>query len=118
MSADFEAVPQFESFGFSSIPFDFCGCGIEPKMPRIVKTNRRKNQNYEIENLDKMIKLPGHFDKLLELLPEETENGKFSKRSMICETKLILAHMPCKEWNKKKLFNFCSPGLFAMIFIL
>ncbi|CAG5105358.1 Oidioi.mRNA.OKI2018_I69.chr1.g2059.t1.cds [Oikopleura dioica] len=71
-------------------------------MPRIVKTNRRKTQNYEIENLDKMIKLPGHFDKLLDLLPEETEN----------------AHMPCEEWNKKKLFNFCSPGLFAMIFLL
>jgi len=44
-------------------------------MPRVIKTNRRKLPYAGESQRDKMIKLPGNFDKLLEILPTDQTPG-------------------------------------------
>ena len=44
-------------------------------MPRVIKTNWRNIPQLEQSKRDSMIKLPGNFDKLLQILPEDSTHG-------------------------------------------
>jgi hypothetical protein len=44
-------------------------------MPRVIKTNWRNIPQLEQSKRDSMIKLPGNFDKLLQILPDDSTHG-------------------------------------------